>query len=117
MKPVWKSAALLALAFAYAGPAQADAVTNQLEQGTYYAQLSASSLDLAGKVTARKEKCQWARQSRGELSQGLSYYEGAQRLAQNHPGWTDAQRLRLDELVGKTRTSLQKTDELIKKLC
>jgi hypothetical protein len=117
MKPLLKPAALMALALAYASPALADAVNDQLERGIYYAQLSASSLDLAGKVTARKEKCQWARQSRGELSQGLSYYEGAQRLARNDPKWSPAQRVKLDELVNETRESLQQTDDLIKKLC
>jgi hypothetical protein len=117
MNPLWKFAALLALMIAPASPALADAVSDQLERGSYYAQLSISSLDLANRVSARREKCQWARQSRGELSQAQNHYESAERLAQTSPNWTPAQRTRLGELVTKTRDSLAKADQLIKQLC
>lgn len=117
MKLLWKLAAIAALALVQSGPAQADAALGQLEQGTYYAQLAASSLDLANRGSARKEKCKWARQSRSELTQAQNYYEGAERLAQTSPNWGPQDRARLSELVIKTRGSLAKTDELIRQLC
>ncbi|MBP6362763.1 MAG: hypothetical protein KA233_07020 [Novosphingobium sp.] len=117
MKPLWKLTALAAVAMSQASPALADAAFDQLEQGTYYAQLAASSIDLANRGSARKEKCKWVRQSRAELTQAQSHYESAERLAQNSSSWTPQQRVRLGELVTKTRGSLEKTDELIRQLC
>ena len=100
-----------------AAPARADEVTRLLDQGTYYMELANSSLDLANRVTARKEKCQWARQSRGELVRALEYYDQAERTANSSPSWSPADRARLSEVVRKGRDQLPKADKLIKELC
>jgi hypothetical protein len=116
VKRLWKQLAALAL-LGSATPALADAVTDQIDRGIYWVELANSSLELAYKVTARKEKCQWARQSHRELSEGLNYYEGAERLAQNTPGWPHEQRAKLSALVQSTRDQLGKAQGLIRDLC
>lgn len=100
-----------------ATPAKADEVTDLIERGTYYFQLATSSLDLAKRVSARKEKCQWARQSRGELAQGLGYYETAQSRARTNPNWPADQRAKLDGVVERTRESLKQADQVVSQLC
>lgn len=98
-------------------PARADEVTRLLDQGTYYMGLANSSLDLANRVSARKEKCQWARQSRGELVRALDYYDQAERAANSSPSWSPSDRARLSEVVRKGHDQLPKADKLIKELC
>lgn len=111
------SFAAVAVLLAASTPARADEVTSLLDQGTYYVKLATSSLDLAKRVSARKEKCQWARQSRGELVRGLDYYDQAERKANVSPAWSPADRARLSEMVLKWRGMLTKSDELISQLC
>lgn len=106
-----------AAAILVAAPARADEVTSLLEQATYYMQLSTSSLDLATRVSARKEKCQWARQSRGELAKALEYYDAAERRAATNPSWSAADREKLSQIGQKGRDLVPRAEAFIREVC
>lgn len=109
--------AAVSAALLFAAPARADQVRSLLDQGSYWLQLSQSSIELSGKVSARKEKCQWARQGRGELVKAIDYYDAAERSAQGNPNWTAADRAKLGETVQSIRGLLPRTDALIQQIC
>ncbi len=117
MFPKMPVAVLAAAVLLTAAPARADEVRSLLDQGSYWLQLSQSSIELSGKVTARKEKCQWARQGRGELVKAIDYYDAAERSAQGNPNWTSAERTKLSQMVQSVHGLLPRTDALIQQIC
>lgn len=117
MFPKMPVALLAAAAMLVAAPARADDVRSLLDQGSYWLQLSQSSIELSGKVSARKEKCQWARQGRGELVKAIAYYDQAERRAQSSPNWTAADQTKLGEMAQTVRGLLPRTDALIRQIC
>lgn len=115
MKQLFSLAAAGALAISAASPAWADAVTNLLDQGSYYLQLASSSVDLSSRVTARKEQCQWARQAQGEMAKAVSYYDAA--LQRAHSEWPQGDRDRLAQLVSNVHDQSKRLDDLTEQLC
>jgi hypothetical protein len=117
MFPKMPVAALAVAGMLVAAPARADEVTSLLDQGSYWLQLSQSSIELSGKVSARKEKCRWARQGRGELVKAIGYYDEAERRAPSQPNWSAADRTKLGQMAQTVRGLLPRTDALIQQLC
>lgn len=117
MFPKMPVAALAAAAMLVAAPARADEVTSLLDQATYYMRLSNSSLELANRGSARKEKCKWARQSRGELARALEYYDAAERRAASSPSWSSSDREKLAQIGQKGRDLVPKADAYINEVC
>ncbi len=117
MLPKTGFTALAVAAMLVAVPAHADQVRSLLDQGSYWLQLSQSSIELSGKVSARKKKCQWARQGRGELVKAIDYYDAAERSAQGNPNWSAADRAKLGEMVQSVHGLLPRTDALIQQIC
>ena len=115
MKRFFSLAAAGALAISAATPAWADAVTNLLDQGSYYLELASSSVDLSSRVTARKEKCQWARQAQGEMRQAVGFYDAALQRAQSD--WPQGDRDKLAQLVSNIHDQSKRLDDLTRQLC
>lgn len=117
MKRIVSFAVAAVMAVSAAAPARADAVTDLIDRGNYYLQLAMSSLDLSQRVSAKREKCQWARQAQGEYRQAVPYYDAALQRSQNEPGWTAPKRQRLAEMVEGLHQQEQRVAELVSKIC
>ncbi|MEQ1498154.1 MAG: hypothetical protein ABL914_05805 [Novosphingobium sp.] len=115
MKRFFSLAAASLLAISAPSPARADAVTSLLDSASYYLQLAASSVDLSSRVSARKEKCQWARQAQGEMAKAVGFYDAALQRAQTD--WPQGDRDKLGQLVSNVHDQSRRLDELTGKLC